>query len=108
MSRSVVCSTFDVVPYEWLPVALAVIARRGIEPYEVMQVLGALRRRPVRAVTPEGLVMLTIWGRTDAGRPLIVTVRLAGSGGFSAMIVGARDMSDEERKEFQGWETTGR
>lgn len=73
-----------------------------------MQVLGALRRRPVRAVGPEGLVVLTVWGRTDTGRPLIVTARLTGGGGFSAVIVGAREMSDEERKEFQVWETTSR
>jgi len=39
-------------------------------------------------------------GSTRAGRPLIVTVRLAGGSR------GARDMSDAEREEFESWETS--
>jgi hypothetical protein len=47
-------------------------------------------------------MLLNLWGRTNAGRPLIVTVRLAR--GFDMQIVGARDMTDDERKEFEVWE----
>jgi hypothetical protein len=92
------------VPYGWLPTAFAVLVLRGIEPYEVLQVLHGAHRLPVPVRDRFSLPMLNIWGRTKAGRPLVVTVRLAG--GFDAQIVGARDMTEEERKEFQSWETS--
>lgn len=90
------------VPYEWFPAALAVVAGRGIEPYEVMQVLNTPGWLPVPARSPDGLSVLTIWGRTTAGRPLIVAVRLLG--GRSAMILGARDMDPGERERLETWE----
>jgi hypothetical protein len=104
MERSSFRSTVGRVPYEWLSTAFAVLVLRGIEPYEVMQVLSGARRRPVPVRSPVGLPMLNICGRTRAGRPLIVTVRLAG--GFDMEIAGARDMSDAEREEFESWETS--
>ncbi len=91
------------MPYQWLATAFAVIAASGIEPYEVLQVLWATRRRPVPVRSPEGLVFLNIWGRTKAGRPLIVTVRRIG--GFDAVILGGREMNAPEREEFEAWET---
>jgi hypothetical protein len=90
------------MPYEWLEVAFAVIARRGIEPYEVLQVLYGRRRRPVPVRSREGLMLLNIWGRTGSGRLLIVTVRPIRE--FDAAIVGAREMSVKEREEFEAWE----
>lgn len=92
------------VPYEWLSTAFTVLLARGVEPYEVLQVLYGQRRRPVPVRDQCGLPLLTIWGRTNAGRPLIVTVRPAG--GLNAEIVGARGMTDDERKEFESWETS--
>ena len=65
--------TLGCVPYRWLPQALALLV--GIEAYEVLQVLSASRRIPVPAVAG-GVPVLTIWGRTDKGRPLIVAVRM--------------------------------
>jgi hypothetical protein len=87
------------VSYEWLAVALE--ALRGIEPYEVMQALAASRRRPVLAEAA-GVVVLTVWAKTAAGRPLIVVVRPAG--GFDWVIVGAREMDEEQLTEFEQWE----
>ena len=93
------------MPYEWLQTAFAVLALFDIEPHEVMQVLYGSNRRPVPAVDPAtGLRMLTIWGRTRSRRALIVTVKQAG--GYDILILGARDMTASERKEYEQWEIT--
>jgi uncharacterized DUF497 family protein len=77
----------------------------GIEPYEVMQVLNGPNRRPSPAVDPAtGLRVLNMWGRTAAGRPLIVTIKR--DKGFNMRILGARDMTAMERKEYEQWEIT--
>jgi hypothetical protein len=76
----------------------------GIEPYEVRQVLEGSRRWPRPAMHPTGLSILTIWGRTRAGRPLIVAVHQAN--GFTWRIVGARDMGEGELAELARWEKT--
>jgi hypothetical protein len=60
------------VPYEWEEWALAALV--GIEPYEVRQALEANRRWPRRATSATGVPVLTVWGRTRAGRALIVAV----------------------------------
>ncbi len=51
--------------YEWLAEALA--ALRGVEPYEVNQILAAKRRMPLAAESA-GVRFLTICARTEAGR----------------------------------------
>ena len=87
------------VPYRWLPQALALLA--GIEAYEVLQVLSADRRLPVPAVAG-GIGVLTIWGRTSNGRPLIVVVRMVDQ--FDQLIVGAKEMDTDELVRFEQWE----
>ena len=87
--------------YEWLAAALA--ALRGVEPYEVLQALSAPRRWPVAAQSG-GVRFLTIWARTQAGRPLIVAVRLLG--GLDQQIIGAREMTEQEQAQFEAWEAT--
>ena len=67
----------------------------------MVQALGAPRRRPVPAEAA-GVVVLTVWARTAAGRPLIVVVRPAG--GFDWVIVGARAMDEKQLREFEQWE----
>jgi hypothetical protein len=91
------------VPYEWLPTAFVVLALRGVQEHEVLQVLYGQQRRPVPMRDLAGVPVLNIWGRTKAGRPLIVTVRPVS--GFDSQIVGAPDMTDAEREEFQTWES---
>jgi hypothetical protein len=86
--------------YEWPGWALD--ALRGIEPYEVVQALGATRRWPRPAVGSGGLAVLTVWSRTDRGRPLIVAVRRTDDRDW--LIVGAREMRLRERAEFARWE----
>lgn len=76
----------------------------GIEPHEVRQVLAATHRWPRPGTGPGGLPILSVWARTDAGRPLIVA--LYRSGGFTWKIVGARDLTDTEKVEFADWEET--
>lgn len=87
------------VPYRWLPQALLTLA--GIEPYEVLQALSADRRLPVPAYA-DGIRVVTIWGRTKKGRPLIVAVRMVGQ--FDQLIVGAWEMSADELARFEEWE----
>ena len=77
--------------YEWDSGALEWIARYGLEPGEVLQVLYA-RKWPRVAVTPEGLLVLTLWGRPMPGHP------------FDAWIVNARLLNDAELTELAQWE----
>jgi hypothetical protein len=90
------------VPYEWEEWAIQ--ALKGIEPYEVRQALDAKRRWPRAVAIPGRNRILTIWGRTWAGRALIVAVYRAG--GSTWKIVGARDMTLPELHEFARWEDT--
>lgn len=62
--------------------------------------------QPRPMVSPEGMRALTIFGRTDAGRPLVVIVRLTRQRRL-ANIVGAREVTDAERREFEAWESGG-
>lgn len=93
------------MPYRWLEIAFRALALQGIEAYEVVQVLAGVggRRRVVPAFSREGLPVRSIWGRSATGRALIVVVRAAG--GFDSVIIGAREMSDSERGEFETWES---
>ncbi|WP_147138071.1 hypothetical protein [Stackebrandtia albiflava] len=86
------------MPYEWLAGAMERLA--GVEPHEVLQVLGARWRRPVPAAGP--MRLLTVWGRTRAGRPLIVVLRHEAD--LDYLIVAARQMTDTEAAEHARWE----
>jgi hypothetical protein len=92
------------VGYEWLAVALDKL--RGIEPDEVVQTLRARRRWP-RVATSDttGIGVLTVWARTEYGRPLIVALRRVDE--WDWQIVGARDMRPGELAEFEQWEADG-
>ncbi|MBT8226797.1 MAG: hypothetical protein HKP61_17230 [Dactylosporangium sp.] len=90
------------MPYRWLQIAFGVIATRGIEPHEVIQVLSSGHRRIVPAHTPEGIPLRSIWGRTATGRALIVVVRPVE--GFDSVIIGARELSATQGEEFEAWE----
>ncbi|MCU7726611.1 hypothetical protein ODJ79_23005 [Actinoplanes sp. KI2] len=90
------------MPYEWEDWALAALI--GIESYEVRQVLEAKRRWPRRAISANRVPVLTVWGRTAAGRPLIVAVYHVAE--LTWRIIGAREMSDAELTEFSRWEET--
>jgi hypothetical protein len=95
-------STVAHVPYEWEEWAMLALA--GIEPYEVRQVLEAARRWPRPGADSSGTRVFTVWGRTRAGRALIVAVYQVS--GFTWKIVGARDMTKAELAELARWEET--
>ena len=87
--------------FEWLYDALSRL--RGIEPHEVHEALRAQRRWPRQACDDTvGLRVVTIWARTDGGRPLIVATRQGRSWNWQCL--GARDMSPAEVQLFERWE----
>ncbi|GII24714.1 hypothetical protein [Planosporangium mesophilum] len=86
--------------YVWALVSLARL--KGIEPHEVMQALTTGRPWPRSASGPGGIPVLTIWGRSQAGRHLIVAVRHVGA--FEWQILGARQMRPGEADEYDRWE----
>jgi hypothetical protein len=88
--------------YEWLEAGLRSL--RGIEPFEVMQVLNGKIRRPVPATGPDGHWVLTIWGRTALDRPVIVAIRRLSS--WDWQIITARAMTESEITEHEAWEAT--
>nr|WP_232542237.1 hypothetical protein [Nocardia bovistercoris] len=80
---------------------------RGIEPWEVMQVLTGKRPRwPRRGRDGTGASILTIWGRTNAGRALKVGVYQVSD--WQWHIASARELTAVESAEFQQWEETRR
>jgi hypothetical protein len=88
------------VGYEWLPAGLRSLV--DVEPYEVNQVLYAKVRRPIPAVDPAGLWLLTIWGRTNTGRALVIGIRQVSR--WDWQIISARPMTDAEEQAHQDWE----
>lgn len=82
---------------------MAYLAQQGIEPHEVQWILNHDRRwpRPARS-TITGVRTLTVWGRTAAGRALMVATRKVDAREWE--IVGARPLRDTELAEFEAWE----
>jgi hypothetical protein len=90
------------VGYEWVPLLLARL--RGIAPHEVMQVLEDERPRwPRPALASRGIPVLAIWGRTRAGRRLIVVLRPT-KVSHDWLIIGAMEMAAAQVAEFDRWE----
>ncbi|MDT5034733.1 MAG: hypothetical protein QOC94_4904 [Actinoplanes sp.] len=94
----------DEVAFRWASGVLDWLAERGIEPYEVQQILQYGKRWPRRGNTAQGAV-LTIWGRTLAGRALLV-VLWPEQGSLDNYITGARELAAGEEAELQRWEAS--
>jgi hypothetical protein len=90
----------DVV-YRWIPAVLA--ALKGIEPYEVIQALTAFRRLPVAGRAGHSVPVVGIFGRTWAGRLLLIVVRLVPDS-LDQEIAAVRDATSEEVAMFERWE----
>ncbi|WP_088283646.1 hypothetical protein [Kineosporia sp. A_224] len=88
--------------YEWVWEVLDKLI--GVEPHEVSQVLAARRRWPRPAVTVEGFEVLTIWGRTKTGRPLLVALKSKDE--WDWWIVGARELDPGETAQLEAWEAS--
>jgi hypothetical protein len=87
----------------WAPFfVMDYLGASGIEPHEVMAILNGKIRWPRPAVASTGHAPLTIWGRTGAGRPLVVAVRPLE--GRDWEIVGARVLTPGELGELEEWE----
>lgn len=90
------------VSWSWLPLALQYLAP-GLQPFEVLEALGAARRWPRPALADDtGIRVLVIWARTRAGRPLKVAVRPVE--GRQWEIVGAQELTIDEVAQLQMWE----
>lgn len=92
------------VGFWWAYGALEWLARVGIEPYEVLQVLAYAKRWPRPGHSPAGTV-LTVWGRTHTGRALLVVLRPE-QGSLDSQITLARELTGEEEVQLQDWEAT--
>ncbi|MET7768829.1 hypothetical protein [Nocardia sp. NPDC005366] len=90
--------------YEWWYGARDHLRRAGVEPWEVMEVLYSPRRWPRPARTPEGLPVLTVWGRTEQGRPVVVLLRQPSSAPGIWEVVMAAPMRPHQVHEYEAWE----
>lgn len=87
--------------YEWARKRLG----PGIHPDEALEVVAGFHpRRPMWGTSDNGVAIFTIWGRTFAGRPLIVGVDKVGQ--FQQMLVSAREMTPEQLADFVMWEVS--
>ncbi|QIS24763.1 hypothetical protein F6W96_40000 [Nocardia terpenica] len=85
--------------------ARPVLDRAGVETWEVMEVLYSPRRWPRSATTPDGTQALTVWGRTDDGRALIVVLRRLRADSRWQILMAA-PMRPHQLAEFTAWEAT--
>lgn len=92
--------------YEWWFGSRALLDEVGIERWEVMEVLFSPRRWSRPATSREGLAVLTVWGRTDEGRALLVLLRWLRVVG-RWQILFAAPMTSMQLAEYTAWEVTG-
>jgi hypothetical protein len=90
--------------FRWASGVLEWLVRLGIEPYEVQQVLQYGKRWPRQGHTAAGTV-LTVWGRTRAGRALLV-VLWPEQDSLDSYITAARELTADEEGEMRRWEAT--
>jgi hypothetical protein len=82
----------------------AFLDRAEVSFREVMEVLCSSARWPRPATTKEGLPVLTVWGRTEQGRPLVVLLRQLRSSRDRWEILMAAPMGPRQLEEFTAWE----
>ncbi|AYF78986.1 hypothetical protein D7D52_12900 [Nocardia yunnanensis] len=70
----------------------------------MMEVLYSSRRWPRPARTAQGLPVLTVWGRTDEGRPLVVMLRQVPAPATRWEILMAVPMGPHQLTEYNAWE----
>ncbi|WP_433562083.1 hypothetical protein ACQP1O_31850 [Nocardia sp. CA-151230] len=90
--------------YEWSPTAKQFLQRFQVKTWEVMEVLYSARRWPRPARTDQGLPVLTVWGRSDDGRGLVVMLRQLPSPSTCWEILMAVPMGEHQLTEYNAWE----
>ncbi|WP_235747856.1 hypothetical protein [Nocardia coffeae] len=90
--------------YQWWVGARSFLDNAHVAKWEVIEVLYSPRRWPRTATTKDGLPVLTVWGRTDEGRPLVVVLRQLPlvPGGWQILL--AAPMGPRQLEEFTAWE----
>jgi hypothetical protein len=91
------------VAFRWAGGVLDWLAQRGIEGFEVQQVLQSGMGWPRQGHTPVGAV-LTVWGRSRAGRALLVVLWPEQDTPPDSYITGARELTADEEAELRRWE----
>jgi hypothetical protein len=97
------CSTFAPVEYEWWIGAESLLVRANVTRSEVVEVLYAAHWERY-ARTPHGPEVLTVWGRTNEGRPLVVVLHEKEPGCDQWEIIRAVPMSPRSLAIFTQWE----
>ncbi|RMI33344.1 hypothetical protein [Nocardia stercoris] len=90
--------------YQWWIGAQPLLDRAHIARWEVIEVLYSATRWPRPAKTPNGLSVLTVWGRTDENRPLVVLLRRPRPYATSWQIMLAAPMRPDQLAEYTAWE----
>ncbi|MEC3958106.1 hypothetical protein VMT65_34075 [Nocardia sp. CDC153] len=90
--------------YVWSPTAKQFLERFQVLSWEVMEVLYSSRRWPRPARTDQGLPVLTVWGRSDEGRPLVVMLRQLPAPSTRWEILMAVPMGPHQLTEYNAWE----
>ncbi|WNJ59136.1 hypothetical protein [Nocardia seriolae] len=90
-----------VVEYVWSPTAKQFLQRFQVRTWEVMEVLYSSHRWPRPARTDQDLSVLTVWGRSDEGRPLVVMLP---SPSARWEILMAVPMGPHQLTEYNAWE----
>ncbi|MFE3029636.1 hypothetical protein [Nocardia tengchongensis] len=90
--------------YVWSPTAKQFLQRYQVEPWEVMEILYSARRWPRPARTDQGLPVLTVWGRSDDDRGLIVILRHQAPPATRWEILMAVPMGPHQLTEYNAWE----
>lgn len=93
------------VEYEWHASSEPFLRHFEVAAWEVVEVLYSPRRWSRPATTAQGLAVLTVWGRTEGGRPLVVVLRPR-SHPDRWQILMAAPMGDRQLAEFTAWEAT--
>jgi hypothetical protein len=92
------------VDYEWWAGADRYLERAGISKLEAVEILHSANRVPIPTTTDHGLPALSVWGRTDEGRPLIVLLRPLHTPVGRWQILLAIPMGPEQLAEYTHWE----
>jgi len=85
--------------FEWSYWSLSRAYAAGVQEYEVAQ---AVRGAWPRPAVVDGLAVLVLWGRTDAGRGLYVVTRRLNQ--WDREYVDVRELTADENAELAHWE----